>query len=268
MFIDSHCHLNFEDFSTDLEPTITRARAEGIDTFLTICTKLEEAGDILAVAEKYPYVFASVGVHPHDSGPTLEKFGAEGIRETLMRFCEEKKIVALGETGLDYYYDNSDRESQKDCFRLHLQVALEKNLPLSIHTRDAEEDTIKILKEFPGVRGVIHCFTGTPWLAEEALNLGFYISVSGIVTFKKAESIQETIRKLPIHKLLLETDAPFLAPTPLRGKRNEPAFMKHTAEFVAHLKNMSLEELGKRTTENFYMLFNKAVRSGDPRNAI
>lgn len=258
-FVDSHCHLNYKDFATDLPDILARAEAVNIKAFLNICTTVEEATSIIQTAEQYPQIFASVGVHPHDAEPGLAALDRDALRAWLVEHAQHPKVVALGETGLDYHYDQSPRDLQKDSLRAHLDAAVDTNLPLIIHTRAANEDTIEILKEYQGrVTGVIHCFSETRWLAEEALALGFYISISGIATFKNAQDIRDIILDIPLERLLVETDAPFLAPIPHRGKRNEPAFMIETAQLIADLKGISLQEIATITTKNFQDLFTKA----------
>ena len=198
-----------------------------------------------------------MGVHPHEA-----KEYSEETDKFLRENCDHPKIVAIGEIGLDYYYDNSPRDIQKEAFKKQLQIAIDKDMPVQIHTRDAEEDTIKILQSFKGkVRGIIHCFTGSQNLADECLKLGLNISISGVVTFKKAQELQETVKGLPLDRIHVETDSPFLAPTPHRGKKNEPSFVIHTAEKVAELKGIDLETLSKVTRENTYSVFNKMKRN-------
>jgi TatD DNase family protein len=222
--------------------------------FLNISTRQREWSDVVAAAERHSDVWASIGVHPHeaDQHPDL---GAEAL-ETA---AEHPRVVAIGECGLDYYYDKSDRGAQQERFRAHLQAAEAAGLPVIIHTRDAEEDTAAILRERPGVTGVLHCFTGSRWLAEQGLELGYAISLSGIVTFKNARDLQEIAKVVPDDKLLVETDSPFLAPVPHRGKPCEPAFVADTAAFVAELRGVSSEQLAEQTTANFFRLFLKAV---------
>lgn len=256
MFVDSHCHLNFDDFGEDMEEVILRAQEQKIDTLLSICCTLEEAPSILKIAQTHDNVFCTVGVHPHEAKPTLDQTSLEGLKSTLRDHAQDANVLGIGECGLDYYYENSPRDLQVECFRAQLELAEELNLPLSIHTRDAEKETIEMLANHK-VRGVIHCFSGTQWLADEALKLGFYVSFSGIVTFKKADQIRKVAASVPLDRLLLETDAPFLAPVPKRGKRNEPAFMVHTAETVAALKGVSVETLAQQTRQNFFNLFKR-----------
>ncbi len=259
-FIDSHCHLDYKNFEDEnIDEVLGRADDVGIRAFLNICTEIDEADRIIATADKYPQVFASVGVHPHDAEPGLETLPRENLTKWLIEKAAHPKVVALGETGLDFFYDNSPREQQKEALRAHIDAAKETKLPLIIHTRAANDDTIDILKEAAGeITGVIHCFSETQWLADEAMALGFYISIPGIITFKKSQELRDIVMDLPLERLLLETDAPFLAPIPHRGKRNEPAYMIETAKMLADLKGVSLEEIGEITTANFQKLFQKA----------
>jgi TatD DNase family protein len=255
--IDSHCHLNYEGLLERQDEVLDNARERGVQGFLNISTRQREWADIIGVAEKNADVWASVGVHPHeaDAHPDL---GAAALIEGTVH----PRVIAIGECGLDYYYDNSDRAAQRERFEAHVDAAGETGLPLIVHTRDAEEDTAEILtravKE-KGVRGVLHCFTGSAELAKTALDLGFFISLSGIVTFKNAQDLQDTARKLPLDRMLVETDSPFLAPVPHRGKKCEPAFVADTATFVAQLRGEDPDALGEATTANFFKLFSKAA---------
>ena len=262
LLVDSHCHLNFPDFKDDIDDVITRAREVGVQYMQTICTEMAEYEEIAAIADKYDGIFCSVGVHPNDSA------NAELVSvEELVEKSQHKKTIGLGETGLDYYYERADRELQQNSFLNHIEASRQTNLPLIVHTRDADDDTINILtdeyKKGP-FRGLIHCFTSTERLAMAALDIGFSISISGIATFKSAQSIRNVVEKVPIDKLLIETDAPFLAPTPNRGKRNEPSFVQYTNKIVAELKNISEKECANITTENFFTLFDKADRGDIP----
>ena len=258
MLVDSHCHLDFDSFAEDFDDVLSRARSAGIGTMVTICTKLTEFEEVRAIAEKAPDIYCSVGVHPHEAAE-------EGVDDPagLIERAAHEKVVGIGETGLDYYYEHSPREAQATSFRAHIEAARETGLPLIVHTRDADDDTVAILEEehakgpFPGV---IHCFTSSRALAEAALELGFYISLSGIVTFKSARDLQETAKIVPLDRILVETDAPYLAPVPKRGKRNEPAFVAHTAAFLAELRGETPERLAEITTDNFFTLFGKASR--------
>lgn len=256
MWVDSHCHLNFADFREDFAAVVERARASGVRYFLNISCRFEEFEDVGEIARTHPDFFASVGIHPHETTPTQEKF--PDWYQRLTTALQQPKVVALGETGLDYYYNNSTHEDQEAFFRSHCALSLEHDLPLIIHTRDAEEDTMRILRDYPGVRGVFHCFSGSAWLAEEALQRGFYLSFSGIVTFKKAEDLRAVAEKTPLDRLLVETDAPYLAPVPHRGKRNEPAFVVETGKFLAELKGIEPHVFAEQTTQNFFKVFTKA----------
>ncbi|HYM17926.1 MAG TPA: TatD family hydrolase [Micropepsaceae bacterium] len=258
MLVDSHCHLDFPDFVPERDAVLERARAAGVGHFLTIGTGLARFEGVRAVAEGAPDIDCTVGIHPHDaakeplSGP-----------EPLLKESAHPKVVGFGESGLDFYYNHSPREEQIRNFRAHIAAARQAKLPLVVHTRDAEDDTIAILREEQAhgcFAGVIHCFTGTPRLASAALELGLYISVSGIATFKKSEDLRATIKSVPLDRLLVETDAPYLAPQPVRGKRNEPAFVVHTAAMLADLKGVNADELADITTSNFFRLFAKAKR--------
>jgi TatD DNase family protein len=255
--IDSHCHLNYPGLVERQSEVLDTARARGVGGFLNISTRQSEWGDILATAERHDDVWASVGVHPHeaDAHPDL---GAAALVEG----SNHHKIVAIGECGLDYYYDNSARPAQRERFEAHIEAARATGLPLIVHTRDAEEDTAEILgaaTKQGGVSGVLHCFTGSLELARKALDFGFYVSLSGIVTFKNARELQETAKQIPLDRLLVETDSPFLAPVPHRGKPCEPAFVADTAAFVAELRGEASEELAEATTANFYRLFARAA---------
>jgi TatD DNase family protein len=255
--IDSHCHLNYEGLVERQDEVLENARQRGVQGFLNISTRQREWGDVIAVAERNRDVWASVGVHPHeaDAHPDL---GAQALAEAT----SHSRVIAIGECGLDYYYDKSDRQAQRERFEAHIEAARQTGLPLIVHTRDAEEDTAEILtravKE-KDVAGVLHCFTGTAELARKALDLGFFISLSGIVTFKNARDLQETAKWLPADMMLVETDSPFLAPVPHRGQKCEPAFVADTASFVAELRGEAPEALGDATTANFFKLFNKAA---------
>lgn len=254
--IDSHCHLNYEGLVERQGEVLDAARARGVAGFLNISTRQREWGDILSTAERNPDVWASVGVHPHeaDAHPDL---GAAALVEA----SDHPKVIAIGECGLDYYYDKSDRAAQRERFQAHIDAARSTGLPLVVHTRDAEDDTAEILSAATkqgGVAGVLHCFTGSADLARKALDFGFFISMSGIVTFKNARDLQETAKQIPLDRLLVETDAPFLAPVPNRGKTCEPAFVADTAAFVADLRGDPLDKLAEATTANFFRLFNRA----------
>ena len=254
--VDSHCHLNYAGLVERQDEVLATARARGVTGFLNISTRQAEWADVVGVTERHADVWASVGVHPHeaDAHPDL---GAAALVEA----AAHPRVVAIGECGLDYFYDKSDRTAQRERFAAHIEAARATGLPLVVHTRDAEDDTAEILARDVrkgGVTGVIHCFTGSQKLADIALELGFTISLSGIVTFKNAKELQATAVTIPAGRLLVETDAPFLAPVPHRGKPCEPAFVADTAAFVAELRGVSIEELAATTTANFFNLFNKA----------
>ncbi len=255
--IDSHCHLNYEGLAERQSEVLENARERGVVGFLNISTRQREWGDIIGVAERNPDVWATVGVHPHeaDSHPDL---GAAALVEGT----NHPRVIGIGECGLDYFYDKSDRQAQRERFQAHIEAARQTGLPLVVHTRDAEEDTAEMLGEAvrgAGITGVLHCVTGSAELAKKALDLGFFISLSGIVTFKNAHDLQHTARKLPLHSLLVETDSPFLAPVPHRGKKCEPAFVADTASFVAELRGEDPDRLAEATTENFFRLFSRAT---------
>ena len=256
--IDSHCHLNYDGLAERQDELLAAARARGVAGFLNISTRQREWNDVIAVAERHGDVWASVGVHPHeaDAHPDL---GATALVEA----AEHPRVVAIGECGLDYYYDKSDRSAQRERFEAHIDAARQSGLPLIIHTRDAEQDTAEILETAVGqggVTGVLHCFTGSAELARKGLDLGFYVSLSGIVTFKNAQDLQAIAKWLPADQMLVETDSPFLAPVPNRGKVCEPAFVADTAAFVAELRGEPLEQLADATTANFFRLFGRATR--------
>jgi TatD DNase family protein len=255
--IDSHCHLNYEGLSERQDEVLDTARARGVAGFLNISTRQSEWDDVISVAERNADVWATVGVHPHeaDSHPDL---GASALVEA----AKHPRVIAIGECGLDYYYDKSDRAAQRERFQAHVEAARSSGLPLVVHTREAEADTAEILGDAVkkgGVTGVLHCFTGSAELARKGLDLGFYVSMSGIVTFKNAADLQQTAKWLPADRLLVETDSPFLAPVPNRGKTCEPAFVADTASFLADLRGEDLEELARATTDNFFRLFKKAA---------
>jgi TatD DNase family protein len=258
MIVDSHCHLDFPDFAPDRADILARARNAGVGVMVTIGTRLSKFAEVRAIAESDPAVWCSVGVHPHEA----EKEGV-GDPAPLLELARHPKVVGIGETGLDYFYKHSAPEAQARSFRAHIAAARESGLPLIVHARDADVDTIRIMADehragaYPGV---IHCFTASRELAEHAVALGHYISFSGILTFKNARDIQETAKLLPLERILVETDAPYLAPMPNRGKRNEPAFVAHTAAFLAKLRGETPERIAEATTANFFRLFTKVKR--------
>jgi TatD DNase family protein len=257
MLVDSHCHLDFADFEGELDDIVTRASAAGIGHMLSICTHVTRFDAVLAIAEKYDNVFCTVGVHPHNAADEPEV-----TVEHLVRMAEHPKVVGFGETGLDFHYDNSPRDVQERFFRVHIGAAREAGLPVIVHTRDADADMVRILEDehakgaFPGL---IHCFSSGPELAESVLGIGFSISFSGIVTFKNAGAIRQVASTAPLGRILVETDAPYLAPVPKRGKRNEPAYTAYTAAAVAELRGMDRETFDQATTDNFFRLFTKAA---------
>ena len=257
MLADSHCHLNYKGVVEQQGEVLARARARGVTAMLNIATRESEWDAVLATAEREPDVWATVGIHPHeaDQHPHIDT-------AKLVERAHHPRVVGLGESGLDYYYDHSDRARQQASFRAHIAAARETGLPLIVHTRDAEDDTAAILAEELGkgaYSGVIHCFTGTGTFADKVLELGFYVSISGIVTFRNARDLQETAARLPLDRLLIETDAPFLAPAPHRGRPGEPAFVADTAAFLAKLRGEDVEVLTRRTAENFHTLFAKTL---------
>lgn len=256
MLVDSHCHLNYEGLRDDPEGVVGRARAAGVGAFLSINTKLREYDEVVAIAERFGDVFGTVGIHPHEAETGV------GAAEIVKR-THHPRIVGIGETGLDYYYDNAPREAQKASFAEHIRAAQETGLPLVVHSRDAEEDTAAMLADALRDRpfsAVIHCFTGSRAFMERMVGLGFFISISGIVTFRSARDLQETAKAIPPDRLLIETDAPFLAPVPHRGKPCEPAFVADTARFLATLRGIEVAALAELTAENFFRLFTKARR--------
>ncbi len=251
-WIDVHTHINMLEGTS--EEVVQNALAGGVERLITIGTELDDLRTVVELVDKHaPYVYGTLGYHPHEA----DHF-CDDARQFILENLNHPRIVAVGEIGLDYYYDNSDREAQKAAFEEQLGFAKKFNLPVEIHTRDAEEDTVEILKKYKGdVKGILHCFTGTQWLADQAIDLGFNISISGVVTFKNAEALREVVKSLPLDRIHIETDAPFLTPAPFRGKKNAPEMMVHTAKCVAELKNVSMEELAKQTRENALKLFTK-----------
>lgn len=255
MLVDSHCHLDFPELHNKMEEILQRAQENDVKILQTICTKISKFKDILAIANTSQNIFCSVGIHPLNVKD-------EGIYEAekIIKLTSNNKVIGIGETGLDYYYSEESKNLQQKSLDEHIKAAQETGLPLIIHTRNADDDTINILKsayknkEFTGV---IHCFTASKRLAYECIDIGFYISASGIITFKNAQDIRNVFMEIPLQNILIETDAPFLAPVPKRGKSNEPAFVKYIAEFLANLRNISYDELSKNTTDNFLRLFNK-----------
>ena len=257
MLIDSHCHLNYKGLVEEQQAVLARARAAGVTGFLNISTRQREWADIIALAERENDVWASVGIHPHEADAHADLGEA-----ALLEAAAHPRVVAIGETGLDYYYDHSDRQTQQALFRTHIAVSRTTGLPLIVHTRDAEEDTAAILSEEMGkgaFPALIHCFTASADFGRKMVDLGLTISLSGIVTFKNAQDLQAVAAEVPEHRLLVETDAPFLAPVPHRGKTCEPAFVADTARFVAGLRGVSEDDLRAATSRNFFNLFTKAA---------
>ena len=257
MLIDSHCHLNYKGLIEDQKNVLERSRAAGVDLMLNIATRESEWDAVLGTALREPDVWATVGIHPHEADEHPHVDTAK-----LVARASHPRVVGIGETGLDYYYDHSDRERQQHSFRAHIAACRETGLPLIVHTRDAEDDTIRIMRdemEQGPYSGVIHCFTASGAFADAAMALGFYISISGIVTFKSARDLQETAARLPLDRLLVETDSPFLAPVPHRGKPCEPAYVADTARFLAALRGESVEQLAAATSANFRTLFSKVA---------
>lgn len=256
MLVDSHCHIDGDAFDEDRDEVVQRAREAGVIAMLNVGTGDPHSDDFrkaVAVAEKYENVFASVGVHPHDA-----KLYDDKAEEHLIELTKSEKVIAWGEIGLDYYYDHSPRDVQQEVFRRQVRIARNLALPIIIHSRDADDETIEILTEecsWDGFRGIMHCFGGTPEMAEALMPLGFMISFAGNVTFKKAENLRDAARVVPLGKLLVETDCPFLTPIPFRGKRNEPAYVEHTARFLADLYGVAFEDLATQTTQNFLNFF-------------
>lgn len=254
---DSHCHLNYKGLAERQGDVLAAARASGVTAMLNIATRESEWDDVLRVAEREPDVWATVGIHPHeaDQHPDIDT-------AKLVERAAHPRVVGIGESGLDYYYDHSDRDRQRASFRSHIAASRETGLPIIVHTRDAEDDTAAILADEMGkgaYPGVIHCFTASRDFAHKALDLGFYISISGIVTFKNARDLQDTAKWLPVERLLIETDAPFLAPVPHRGKQGEPAFVADTCRFLAELRGEDAGELAEWTCANFHTLFAKTL---------
>ncbi len=258
MLVDSHCHLDFPDFADELDQVLARAGAADVGLMVTISTRVRRFEQVRAIAERYENIHCSVGTHPHNAHEELDVAADE-----LARLAEHAKVVAIGEAGLDYFYDNSPREAQAAGLKTHIAAARTTGLPLVIHARDADDDMAAILTEetergaFPAV---LHCFSSGRGLAETGIALGHYVSFSGILTFKNSVALREIARDLPADRILVETDAPFLAPPPHRGKRNEPAFVAHVAAVLAETRGVSREKIAEQTTENFFRLFSKVPR--------
>ncbi len=259
MFVDSHCHLDFGSLAERREEVLANAREVGVGRFVAIATSMEDFPKVLEIAETHEDVYASVGVHPHEA----EKPGETVTADELVKLSAHPKVIGIGETGLDYFYDHAPRDSQERNFRQHIRACLQTGLPLIIHTRDAEDDTMRILREEGAgksgkLTGVFHCYSSNSELAKFALDIGFSLSFSGMVTFKKSENVREIARMVPLDRLLIETDAPYLAPEPYRGKICEPAYVVHTASHLAAVKGVNMHEIERATTENFFKLFKKA----------
>jgi TatD DNase family protein len=259
MLVDSHCHLDFPDFASELDAVVQRARDAGIGRMVTICTRVRQHAQVLAVAEKFPDIFCSVGTHPHNAHEELDIDA-----KALVEIARHPKVVAIGEAGLDYHYDNSPRDAQAQGLRQHIAAARETGLPLVIHSRDADDDMTRILRQESGkgaFPAVLHCFTGGRELAFAAIELGHYVSFTGILTFKNSQNLRDIAAALPADRILVETDAPYLAPLPYRGKRNEPSYVVETAKMLATTRGVSADEIAAQTTENFFRLFNKVPRT-------
>ena len=265
MLVDHHCHLDFPDFEAEREAYVARAHAAGVDVLVTISTRIRRHETYRAIAEAHDRVYCTVGTHPHQAHEELDI-----SIEEIVRLAEHPKCVAIGEAGLDYYYKKSPPEAQAEGFRRHIAAARITGLPLEIHTREADADTIRILEDETAkgpFKAILHCFTGGAELARRAVALGHFVSFSGVVTFKKSEGLRAIAAELPLDRLLVETDAPFLAPEPHRGKRNEPAFVAHTAAALARVRGMTPEAFAAATTSNFYNLFGKVPRPEAERGA-
>jgi len=259
MLVDSHCHLDFPEFAEELDAVVARAKAAGVGRIVTISTRVKRHSDIVAIAERFADVFCSVGTHPHNAHEELDV-----TADDLVARAHHPKVVAIGEVGLDYHYDYSPRAAQEQGFRAHVAAARTSQLPLVIHSRQADDDTARILEEEMGkgaFPAVLHCFTGGPDLARRAVALGHYVSFTGILTFKKSDDLRAIAAQLPTDRILVETDAPYLAPGRMRGKRNEPAFVVETAKVLAETRGVSYEEIARQTSDNFFRLFSKVPRA-------
>lgn len=258
MLVDSHCHLDFPEFAPELDAVVARARAAGVGRMVTISTRVKKLSQLIAIADKYRDVFCSVGTHPHNAHEELDIDSA-----ALVKLAQHPKIVAIGEAGLDYHYDKSPRDAQDQGFRQHIAAARETGLPLVIHAREADAEMARILAEETGkgaFPAVLHCYTGGRDLAFKAMELGLYIGFTGILTFKNGETLRDIAKDLPADRILVETDAPFLAPLPYRGKRNEPSYVVETAKMLAQVRGVTPDEIARQTTENFFRLFSKVPR--------
>ena len=258
MLVDSHCHLDFPHLSDQMDDILARARDAGVETLVTICTRVRKFDSVLAIAEAHDNIFCSVGTHPHNADEERDI-----TLEEIISLAKHPKVVAVGEAGLDYHYDNAPREDQEKGFRTHIAAARETGLPLVIHTREADEDTARILEEEMNkgaFTAVLHCFTAGAELARKGVELGLYVSFSGVLTFKKSDALREIAASLPMDRVLVETDAPYLSPEPMRGRKNEPANVVHTAAKLAEARSVSNEEIARATTDNFYRLFSRVPR--------
>jgi len=253
--VDSHCHLNFPQFKDKIDEIVNRALDKGVSKMLTISTKLNEISNLEDISKTYSEVYNSVGVHPHEC-----KNYKDLCLEDLLKYTKNPKCIGIGESGLDFYYENSPKELQIELFKIHIEAARKSFLPLIVHTRAADSETIEILQnemKRGKFTGLIHCFSTSRELAEKAIDLGFYISLSGIITFNKSNELRNIVKELPLNRLLVETDAPYLAPEPYRGKCNEPSYVVHTAKYLANIMNVDIDTVANKTTENFNKLFNK-----------
>jgi TatD DNase family protein len=258
MLVDSHCHLDFPDFDEDRDAVLDRARAAGVETIVSISTRIARFPQLRALVDRYPHVYCSVGTHPHNAAEELDVTTAD-----LVRLAADSKVVAIGEAGLDYHYDNSPRDAQRISFIRHIAAARETQLPLVIHAREADDDIGDVLEAESGqgaFPAILHCFSSGRDLARRGIDLGFYVSFSGILTFRRSDELRDIARDVPLDRLLVETDAPYLAPVPHRGRRNEPAYVVETAKVLGEVKGLSAEALAKATTDNFYRIFNKIER--------
>ena len=256
MLVDSHCHLDFPGLAEDTAGVVERARAAGVQVIQTIATRLESALRVVALAAAHPGVYCALGVHPHHAAKDRVEDAA-----ALLVHSGHPRVIGIGESGLDYYYEHSPKEVQAQVFRAHIDAARQSGLPLVVHTRDADGDTIRILEEAMAAgrfSGVIHCYSSSPELAYRALDLGLYLGIGGMLTFKRCEALRATVREVPLERLLLETDAPYLAPEPFRGKRNEPAYVAHVAARLAEVRGVPVAAIERATSENFFRLFAKA----------
>ena len=256
MIIDSHCHLTYEPMSSSLEETIKRANKDGVEFLLTISTEDKSFSNILNILDKYKCVYGSYGIHPHEA----KQHKGIKFENIIEKVKQNKKIIGIGETGLDFYYNHSEKKDQINSFLEHIEASQQTNLPIIVHTRSAEDETFEILQKAVkknNLKILIHCFTGSKDFAFKLLDIGAYISASGVVTFKKSQDLADTFKEIPLNRLLVETDSPYLAPEPLRGKPNEPSYIIHTVKFLSELKKVSIENISDSTSKNFFNLFGK-----------